>query len=207
LNVDADHIASDYHYLPNDDPEKVPLIAGCGAQLHINNKTITSNYSQIIRRAISFPALQSKIISKEKWTMSEFNFIDWTIHGIALRKTYQRKQFLTKLIHDCLPVGARIIKYRPTFDHHCPSCNIPMETRLHFLRCTITAQWKSDLFYKIDEFTVKTSPPVQTASLLIDALNSWFLDTPMENDYPDKNLDNHFPYTTLIIKQQQTGWH
>jgi hypothetical protein len=61
--------------------------------------------------------------------------IDWEAHSQALWKNFIHRTFLVKLIHNKLPVGITIARYKDTYDHRCPSCQEEHEGRSHFLQC------------------------------------------------------------------------
>jgi hypothetical protein len=135
LNVDADKLAGTYEYKQHQQPTKAPLIAGNCLQLHSPHRTIASNYRTAIRKIASAQAMKKHIVQANRWTEQVFDSIDWPAHGISIRKNYNRKHFTTKFIHNWLPIGDLISKYKPHYSAKCPSCPHPEEDRDHFLKC------------------------------------------------------------------------
>ena len=141
LNVDADHLAAEYIYKSHQDPRFVPLITGSTAILHSASGTINSRYRQNIRKLASQPVMKAYICERNDWTDHTFRLVDWTAHGTSVRTQYNRKHFIVKFVHNWLPLGKLISKYKPYYPAKCPSCSHVLEDRSHFLRCPKQKIW------------------------------------------------------------------
>ena len=148
LNVDADHLAGSYAPRPTENPSVVPMIAGTATSLQLPLGTITTKHGSALHRAAGTDTIQHYIQGKHKWTNAEFASINWIAHGCSVQYFYHKKQFIVKLIHEWLPLGQLISKYK---QHHispcpsCPSCPHDVEDSDHFLRCPACSHWKSDM--------------------------------------------------------------
>jgi hypothetical protein len=133
LNVEADDLAGCYVYDPNTNPSRVPRISGNTVQVHIPKGTITSRLKSVIRRQASEPAMRDHLCNRNGWNKNEFQLIDWPTHGICIRKQFKLKRFFVKFLHDWLPVGAQVAKYKQDLSAKCPSCPHDQEDQDHFL--------------------------------------------------------------------------
>jgi hypothetical protein len=198
--VDADNLAGTYEYKPHQNAKVTPLIAGCNVQLHTQEGTINSNYWSALRKIASYSSMKKHLISFNKWNEQTFDYIDWPAHGILVRKQYYRKHFMTKYIHDWLPLGTHISQYKPHYTSKCPSCPHPEEDRHHFLTCPERQEWHSFLAKDLREFfrTHPTRPAL--AAILLEALQLWLSDQQVIiAGYPSL-------YSALISKQYSVGW-
>ena len=99
LNVDADKLAGSYEYPPGVSHTKVLPIEGVNILLHSQQGTIGSRYHRAIRKLSNSNRIRQYIIKKNNWGR-QFDYVDWTSHGIAIRNKYTIKHFLTKYVHD-----------------------------------------------------------------------------------------------------------
>ena len=147
LNVEADALAGQYEYGDRHDSTRVPMIEGNSLQLHINEGTITRNYWQTLQKIATRPAMQRYLCANHHWTEREFEWIDWESHGISIRKWYNKKHFITKYLHNWLPLGSQLSKYEAHYSAKCPSCAHELEDSDHFLPrrllCGITKIFRS----------------------------------------------------------------
>lgn len=200
LNVDADFLAGSYEYGPTDDPTTPPRIGGNGAQLHCKSGTITSNYRRALRKIHSAPIMKKYLCSNNRWTHDQFDLVDWNLHGTSIRQHYNRKHFVTKYIHDWLPVGKLIKRYDGKYISKCPSCDHDQEDRLHFLRCTSRPEWQKEMFTALRMYFAEKPTRPALGDILIEAMKSWLSDQPV--------IHSGFPpiYDCLIRNQGVIGW-
>ena len=135
LNVDADAAATLFQTDHGSTRFLVPIIAGNGAQLILNNKTVTYGYVKTIRNAYAYPLLCDYIGKRNQWSESELNTIDWTSLGAACNRHHHQRHFVVKLSHDLLPTRAHTKKYDSDSPTHCIYCHDTEENRDHLLRC------------------------------------------------------------------------
>jgi hypothetical protein len=201
LNVEADALAGLYRYNQQQNHTRVPRIAGNTVQLNLPCGTISSKLKQAVRKHASLPITRQAIMKSNKWTLSEFDSIAWEIHGTCFRKHYPKKHFFVKYLHDWLPLGAQISKYKPHYLAKCPSCDHELEDRNHFLRCQERKQWQSKMIEDVRAFA--TSFPTRPAltRVLLDNMKKWLADQPVvATDYPPM-------YREMITKQTAAGWN
>jgi hypothetical protein len=200
LNVDADALAGSFEYETSKDPTRIPRIEGNTAQLHFHGGTVSSNYRRALRKVCSRPSLKAHILKRNGWTERQYNYIDWDVHGLNIRKHYYRKHFFIKYIHDWLPLGKLLSKYKPENLSKCPSCTEPIEDRTHFLRCKERSQWHDDLHIELQIFLDQNNTRPALADILQDSLHCWLADHPVVlSGYPTL-------FTSLIEKQNAVGW-
>jgi hypothetical protein len=200
LNVDADKLAGIYEYKARQNPKFAALISGSKVQLHTPEGTIASNYRTAIRKLASYPEMKKHIIHSNRWNSHTFDSIDWPAHGISIRKQYHRKHFITKYVHDWLPVGKLISKYQPKYSAKCPSCPHLEEDRHHFLKCPARTEWHSDMVKELKAFFVRHPTRPVLADILLVALTLWLSDQQVI-------IPVHpMAYASLIAKQYRAGW-
>jgi hypothetical protein len=200
LNVDADKLAGTFMFPPQQDPTKTPLITGNKAQLNTPEGTIASNYRTAIRKIASYPAMRQHISRSNQWTDTTFDTIDWPAHGISIRKQYHRKHFMTKYVHNWLPLGKLISKYKPQYSAKCPSCPHEEEDRSHFLKCPERNTWHSEMALALREFFIQHPTRPELAIILLSALTLWLSDQQVI-------IPTVSPaYAPLIMKQYRAGW-
>ena len=119
------------------------------AQVHVEGKTIVSKLKRNLRKIIKRPRIQEYIKKKEEWTEEVFQEVDWEAHEQVVKNAKVSERFITKLIHDILPTGKTISRYKPFYDKRCPSCMEDVEEdRYHLLRCRHEDRigWRNQLF-------------------------------------------------------------
>jgi hypothetical protein len=103
---------------------------------------------------------------------------------------------------DLLPTGKTVHRYKPYYDHHCPSCGEEYENRSHILRCRHETRtpWQNKLLTKVrKEWEEKETSQVLLA-VIVDGLEAWFNDTA----FPEAR---HPPGVQELIKDQnEIGW-
>jgi hypothetical protein len=136
LNVDADTAAGNFQLQHGCHRPHVPLLPHAGAQLQIDDATITYKYKSFIRNAAHRPPLLQYIQQRNQWTPAiVIQYIDWDAHGLAIRRLFHHHVHLTKLIHDLLPTNNdNESQWKPNRIKKCPSCPHPREDRDHVLR-------------------------------------------------------------------------
>jgi ribonuclease HI len=136
MNVEADQLAGEYQYESHHVHDQVPMITGTGVQVEGPKGTITSQLENVLRQLGTEEALIKYLLNHEKWTSDVLDRIDWKAYENAVRNCRAaHAQFITKLTMDLLPTGKRVYRYKPYYDHCCPSCGEAQEDRKHVLRC------------------------------------------------------------------------
>jgi hypothetical protein len=163
--------------------------------------TITSKHKQVIRKTASAPAMQKHLCDVNEWTHEVFLSVDWETHGMRVRKHYSQKRFITKLVHDWLPIGHLISKYGQQLPTKCPSCPHPDEDRWHFITCPERKEWKSDLMKDIDKYINSNPTRPALASILKESILAQ-----LRNSRPTFG-EHSAIYHKLLLQQHQIGWH
>lgn len=154
LNVNADAMAGQYQYEPDESRTHVPIIHGTGAQVTFPGSTITSKLKRLLRRICKTEPLKLYICRKQKWDDDEFSLIDWESHGTAMQQHYRQKVFFVKFIHDWLPLGRLVSRYRIGITEHCPACGYHNEDRDHMLTCSEDAGWVEDCITELHHWFI-----------------------------------------------------
>ena len=121
LNVNANKLAGCYIYPNNMVHTQTTIIEEATVLLHSSEGTINSKYKKNLQQMIQHKAIIKHIKEKHKWNKNQFQSIDWQSHGIAVRKKYQIKHFVSKYVHNSLPVGELVSRYSFQYPRECPS--------------------------------------------------------------------------------------
>jgi hypothetical protein len=137
LNVRADAHATDgLTDLPGNPPTLVTHIPSSKVGLRIRHVNITANFATHIRKAAAEPATRLFFHQHYGWDAKDFDSVDWKAHHGAIRKLpYAGKKFITKFIHQLLPMGAVYHKIDPTQSITCSSCKAHPECEAHLYQC------------------------------------------------------------------------
>ena len=200
LNVQADRLAGDYCYPSTLSSRFCPLITGTVATLHGPSGTITSNYRSTLRRLSSDPVITEYLQTKHHWSPAVFDSICWDTHGSVIRANFHRRHFLTKYVHNWLPVGTLKQHYATHYTCMCPNCPTIPENRSHFLRCPSRRNWTGPMFDELNSFWTENSFDPHLATILREVMRLWLADTPIV-------LPTVPPqYQVLITRQTLVGW-
>jgi hypothetical protein len=129
LNVRADKHATSGLALVTDPTRKIP---SSKVTLRIHQTDITSHYATHLRKAATRPAMLKRAYKHYGWIPEQFAMIDWKAHHGALRKLrFNEKKFVTKFIHQSLPMGEVFHKIDPSQAVTCSSCKVHAESSTH----------------------------------------------------------------------------
>ncbi len=128
--------------------------------------------------------------------------MDWDAHGISIRKHYHLKHFITKYLHDWLPVGKLIKRYKEFYTAKCPSCDHEEEDRTHFLLCPSRIRWVNELIKDLSSFFTNFPTRPALKDILIEGIRAWSTQT--------RHVFTTFPslYQALLRNQSRSrvGW-
>lgn len=150
------------------------------------------------------PPLKEYVRRKHGWSLSIMDTINWSAHGLALKRNKHRRSHLVKFLHDILPTTG----LKNKFDggkRTCPLCTSYQEDRDHILRCLHPDRdtWRSAFLNELTTYCQEsqTYPPLQ--QLLISVLRSWL--NGEDDPYPNSS---QYPEDVrgLIRRQQRIGW-
>jgi hypothetical protein len=136
LNVRAGHHATQ-GIANNTNPARIiHTIPSSNVSLRIHETTISSHYATHLRKAATRPAMLRHFQKHYKWSEKTFDSVDWKIHHGALQKLrFADKKFVTKFIHQILPMGDIFHKIDPSQSATCSSCQLHTESEAHLLQC------------------------------------------------------------------------
>jgi hypothetical protein len=147
LNVRADAHATaalEAHLQPS---KSIHMIPSSKVALRIDAIDITSHYATHLRKAATRPAMLQRCHKHYEWTPAGFDLIDWKAHHGALQKLrFAEKKFVTKFIHQSLPMGAVFHKIDPSQPITCSSCQLQPESETHLYRCATRQAALEDTF-------------------------------------------------------------
>ena len=200
LNVHADELAGQYQYPPETSSTLCPLILGTTIHLQSPDGTITSNYRNNLRRRANTPVICQFIRSKLNWSQETFDSVCWETHGAVLRANFSFRHFLTKFIHNWLPLGCLKQHYAQHYVSDCPNCPTTLEDRHHFLRCSHRVNWTGPLFDSLYSFWTEHHFDPNLQTIFQEATLSWLGDTsPTFPSFSDS-------YSNLLSRQANVGW-
>ena len=121
LNCEADELAREAHTLPQiETPMRFP---GNPIQIYHHSKVITSHIKRQLRQLFKAPPLIKHICKSAAWTNAVFQTVNWPAHQRTINTSNLPNSFVTKFVHDILPTGKVIHRYKKYYDHRCPSCS------------------------------------------------------------------------------------
>jgi hypothetical protein len=206
MNIEADTLATRALQDGRSQPV-VPFDPACGAMLSICGKAVTRNIEATVQRAQHTGPIRDYLCKRFTWDQVTFESIDWAVHTAVYSKIPRTRTFFCKLGWKQLPIGARLHKWSPSYDHRCPSCDQEHEDDDHVYRCAhmLRAQWRTDLFRALqDKFGSFLDPDL--LAIIRIGLTSFFADSSVDftERFPADSQDH--PYTRLITQQGLIGW-
>jgi hypothetical protein len=139
LNVDADKLARQYQDKHSMARLTVLMFPHKAAHVHLTMSTITSRLPHMLRMAEFGPPLQMYVMTRNKWTIHNFDLINWPVHACTIKAHNKQRIHLTKMIHNVLPTNYHLHRCHPQ-RQKCPSCDCAKdEDRDHIMRCSSTA--------------------------------------------------------------------
>ena len=106
-----------------------------GAQLIINNQSISGHYTSKIREAASLPLLLNYIRKRNFWTKPTLATVHLSCFRLAIKQHASSHRNIVKLVHDKLPTSEICQYTNPNIVIQCPFCNDTRDTFDHHLRC------------------------------------------------------------------------
>ena len=204
LNCDADRLADsaqqERKYCPT--LKRLPRLTHNRVQVHVNNVTITSKLKRNVRQIIKAKPMVEYLQTKYKWEDLTFHSIDWVAHRRAVTNNDLPDKFITKMIHNLLPTGKRVHRYKPYYDHRCPSCYQDYEDFHHVLTChnAIRSKWQSTLLKDVRKICYKMKVGSTIIKLLVNGIQYHLWDSTMEQDMHSGRL------SPIWEDQQKIGW-
>ena len=138
----------------------------------------------------------------DNWDSTTLDLVDWEAHGIAVRGA-PHPVTVVKMLHNLLPVGARICHYHPRHSKYCPSCKSQPETTPHFYQCKCPSRkaWRTSFIKMI----LDTSETLNLQPTLMMILHDGAVGYLQCRDHLDP-LKYPSQYRPLIQQQNTIGW-
>jgi hypothetical protein len=205
LNVGADYHATEGLATEGNPSTLVTLIPSSKLGLRIATTDITSHYATHLRKAATRPAMLKRVQKHYGWMESQFDMIDWAAHHGAIQKLrFTEKKFITKCIHQSLPMGKIL---HPTQSITCRSCQRHQESETHLYRCKArrTAMDEGFLQVTLPTFLEDNHTCPQLAHTLIDAIASDLHDSKFPT-FRNRHGANETKFRVLHQTQAYVGW-
>ena len=97
---------------------------------------------------IKSDALIQHVAKSARWDPSAIDLVDWNSHQRAINRAISNtklpEKFIIKFIHNILPTGKVVHRYKPYYNPGCPSCDHQCEDQSHLLICPTVkrTKWK-----------------------------------------------------------------
>ena len=132
LNVDADEMANRYQQDHGKSRTTILPTATSGVNLNTADGSITKRIAVTVGHQATAPALIQHIRHRYQWTEHEFNSVNWSAHGSALRGRMEKRTHLIKLVHGILPTGKHLHR-KDNICNRCVTCKTELEDWPHIL--------------------------------------------------------------------------
>ena len=177
-----------------------------GVYLNTAEGSITKIIAVTVRFQATAPALIKHIRHRYQLTEYEFNSVNWSAHGSALRNRMGKRTHMVKLVNGILPTG----KHMHRKDHirnKCVACKTEVEDWPHIMRCTHgpQQQWRNTTLVAVETKSEKLGTRPALKRVLLAGINGW-LDS-NNNAFVLDPAQFHFELKQVIAKQNQIGWN
>jgi hypothetical protein len=210
LNVRADKHATSNLAQVSDPDRKICMIPSSKVTLRIHKTAdITSHYATHLRKAATRPAMLRRAYKHYGWIPALFAMIDWKAphHGALRKLRFNEKKFVTKFIHQSLPMGEVFHKIDPSQAVTCSSCKVHAESETHLYRCPTRQAAMEDIF--LDETLCTFLEANHTSPVLAYTLLEALYCDLHESRYPQfrkRHGANDPKYRKLHQRQAYVGW-
>ena len=204
MNCAADKLADEYlKQNPDVDHTKVPMLPTSGCQLHLSHGTVTHNLKLAMTHARTIPPFKKKLCSKHAWSEEDFDDIDWTAHGQALKRIKKHRKTIVQYVNDWLPVGKRVHTYDPKYPESCPSCPAQVEDTEHLQNCQAQSRkkWRKECHSAMLKALKATDTALPLQELLLEALKALLHGRPTAEIHVDPAVAD------VAAAQEIIGWH
>jgi hypothetical protein len=201
LNVDADYEAGQYQMQHPAQRPMIPRLPHNRAQLHIDQKVISSKIKQSIRDAFTVPPYMEYLKKRNRWSSECIATIDWKAYNQAVSRFHSQRIQITKLCNDLLPTARWASRYDSLTSEHCLHCG-ETEDRDHLVQCSFAPRekWRTELLSHLRATHDNPLTNPYLVDILIDGLHSWLHHSHIDKArYPRR-------YHQLINEQSAIGW-
>jgi hypothetical protein len=173
-----------------------------GAQLILQDQTITGHYASRICAAAATPELVPNLQKRNSWSQREWQTINLDIYSSIIRRNSHHHINVVKYIHD-KPPTATIRQYTDShITKRCILCHDEIEKCSHVIRCTHPTRhaWRHNLLKIIREYCEGSHTRLDLLQIAVEGLRSWFRGVPLSSDtFPPE-------FHPLIREQNSIGW-
>ena len=205
MNIEADALAT--RALASGSPRAtIPFDPATGAMLTLSGRTITRHIEATLHRHAHTAPILAYYGTRFQWSKTTIKTIDWEMYSSAYKPFTRSRTFFAKNGWKQLPVGRRLHRWSPSYDHRCPSCAQDDESDDHVYQCQHIQrkQWQRELISSLhDTFGQFLDPDLIIIAKL--GLTSFF-----DNSQP--KFSDRFSSETqiqlygLIDQQTAIGW-
>ena len=203
LNVDADRLFAKYK---DESGQALPIVLmfpHASVSLQLSTGTCTSDIPLAVRNAENYQPLVNYICTKNQWTLSQIDRINWKALQLALKRNNKKRIHYTKLVHNILPTNKVVHRHNPAAQK-CPTCaNCPHEDRYHIMRCGAQSRdnWRAETITVLEHRCKQLNTVPGLALVLVTGISQWLngQDTMSPKDFPPK-------YNQLVLQQNDIGW-
>ena len=179
----------------------IPCLPHNQAQLHIDQKVISSKIKQSIRDAFTVPPYMEYLKKRNRWTSECIATIDWKAYNQAVSRFHSQRIQITKLCNDLLPTARWASCYDSLTSEHCLHCG-ETEERDHLVQCSFAPheKWRTELLSHLRATHDNPLTNPYLVDILIDGLHSWLHHSHIDTArYPRR-------YHQLINEQSAIVW-
>ena len=201
LNCEADTLADEAHAIRQFHPTAPYCPPNNPIEVYYKNQPIASKIKRNLRQAIKGKPIIDHITTTANWEPETVELVDWDAHTRAISNSKLPAHFVTKFIHNLLPAGKRVHRYKKHYDHHCPSCGAADEDRYHVLTCPERTKWVAPLLKEVQEFCDQSKTNQEFIHLIVDGIKDY-----LAGNQPKDS--SHYPdHLALLVNEQATiGW-
>ena len=175
--------------------------------LSIQGRAITRHLEATLQRHQHTAPLHSYYCKRFRWSPDTLSSIDWDTYTAVYTKFPRTRTFFSKVGWKKLPIGERLHKWTPSYDHRCPSCSQDLENDDHLFQCghLLRCQWRQDLLRDLhDKYGSFLDPDLLTIMKI--GIKSFFSNSAPDfsERFPAHGSMQHYGY--LITQQTSIGW-
>ena len=207
LNVDADDMANRFQREHGAVRPFAQITEGAGVLLVTPQGSITSKYAAAIRYQATYKPLMQHLQSRNGWSDSTTDRINWPALGTCLKKRMKRRDHYIKLVQGILPTNHQVHRHDPS-RKGCPVCAHRDEDWSHILHCPHQSRkdWRANLIIELQRTCEKLKTRSRLKDILIDGIKGW-LDSEDPESYRLESALYDDEFHRLIEQQNTIGWN
>ena len=198
-------------YVPTSSPLYHPRHA---AIVMRQGSMITSKLKQVVYEQLFHAPLVATICKRYRWTVAEFQQIDWDLFGKTFRSYSKFSQIgIAKFVHGQWNTGEQKVKYKQDAAGLCPCCGTTQETIPHVFQCASSTMvsYREQELHSLGEFLDEQDLPTQMKQCLYHGITEWtrsIVDAP-RYIAPTRGKVTAVDQlaTQAYVEQTQLGWN